>query len=278
MMRLFKLLAFATVLLSLAGCYRPAGDAVPPTAVEPLVTPMPEAAMESDESTPTPATDAQSAGESTLPPITVIAPQSTQARSTVSLGMSAESLTQTAESAPTQSGDAGTPQFITPESPSLVTIVFPTSTPANGTPSATPSGLITPTALGAGTDECTYVVQAGEGLFRIALNNDFTLEEMRAANPDLVGDNPILQPGQVLNLPNCESTSASPATEPTQAPVVEPPVGGGDTTTYVVQSGDTLFTIAQQFGITVQDIVNANTLTNPDRLDIGQTLIIPQSG
>jgi len=274
-MRLLKLLAVATVLLSLAGCYRPAGDAVPPTAVESLVTPTPEAAQGADDVTPSPAGDAQGADETTLPPITVIAPQSTQARPTISLGTSAESLTQTAESAPTQSGAAGTPQFITPESPSLVTIVFPSSTPVSGTPSATPSGLITPTALGSGSDECTYVVQAGEGLFRIALNNGFTLEEMRAANPELVGENPILQPGQVLKLPNCEPSS--PEAESTAAPVVEPPTNT-DTTTYVVQTGDTLFTIAQQFDITVQDIVNANTLANPDRLDVGQTLIIPQPG
>ncbi|MCC6616985.1 MAG: LysM peptidoglycan-binding domain-containing protein [Anaerolineae bacterium] len=276
-MRLLKLLALALVLLSLAGCYRPAGDAVAPTAVEPLITPTPESALEAEDATSTPIGDAQSADEPTLPPITVIAPQSGQARPTISLGMSADNLTLTAAAAsPALNTTAETPQFITPESPSLVTIVFPTSTPADGTPSATPSGLITPTALGEGAGDCTYVVQAGEGLFRIALNNGFTLEEMRAANPELVGDNPILQPGQVLKLPNCEAEV--PEVGPTEeAPVVEPPASTSSTT-YVVQTGDTLFTIAQQFGITVQDIVNANTLANPDRLDVGQTLIIPQSG
>ncbi|MBE0688817.1 MAG: LysM peptidoglycan-binding domain-containing protein, partial [Anaerolineae bacterium] len=212
---------------------------------------------------------------STLPPITVIAPQSTLPRPTTSLGTSAESLTQTAVSAPTQSSGGQTPQFITPAGPSMVTIVFPTSTPLSGTLTATPSGLITPTALGASADECTYVVQAGEGLFRIALNNGFTLEEMRAANPELVGENPILQPGQVLRFPNCEPTA--PEVGPTQVPVVEPPANT-ETTTYVVQSGDTLFTISQRYGITIQDIINANNLTNPNRLDIGQSLIIPQPG
>jgi LysM repeat protein len=36
-----------------------------------------------------------------------------------------------------------------------------------------------------------------------------------------------------------------------------------------------VFTIAQQFGVTTQAIISANNLTNPDRLSIGQQLIIP---
>ncbi len=275
MMRFLKLMVFAAILFTLAGCYRPAGDAIQPTDVEPLVTPQP---LDNTQDTGDVAatSDAQGATTPTLPPITIIAPQSPQPRPTLSLGTSAEELTQTAAGAPTRSGVTETPQFITPAGPGLVTIVVPTSTPVSGTLTATPSGLITPTALGASADECTYVVQAGEGLFRIALNNGFTLEEMRAANPELVGENPILQPGQILHLPNCEA-AAVPDTEPTQAPVVEPPVNTG-TTTYVVQPGDTLFSIAQRFGITIQDIINANNLTNPDRLDVGQSLIIPQAG
>ncbi|MCA9907174.1 MAG: LysM peptidoglycan-binding domain-containing protein [Anaerolineae bacterium] len=275
MMRFLKLMMFAAALFTLAGCYRPAGDALPPTDVEPLVTPQPSDSTQ-DAGNLAATSDVQAASTATLPPITIIAPQSPQPRPTLSLGTSAEELTQTATVAPAQSSLTETPQFITPGGPGLVTIVVPTGTPINTTSTATPSGLITPTALGTGADECTYVVQAGEGLFRIALNNGFTLEEMREANPELVGENPILQPGQILHLPNCEAATV-PDTEPTQAQVVEPPANTG-TTTYVVQTGDTLFSIAQTFGITVQDIINANSLANPDRLDVGQSLIIPQAG
>mgnify|MGYP001585535824 CR=1 FL=1 len=45
--------------------------------------------------------------------------------------------------------------------------------------------------------------------------------------------------------------------------------------TYVVQRGDTLFSIALRFGVTVQAIMRANGLTNADLIFVGQRLIIP---
>ncbi len=47
---------------------------------------------------------------------------------------------------------------------------------------------------------------------------------------------------------------------------------------YVVQAGDTLFLIAKRFGTTINAIVRANNLTNPDVLSVGQVLIIPTGG
>jgi LysM repeat protein len=44
---------------------------------------------------------------------------------------------------------------------------------------------------------------------------------------------------------------------------------------YVVQSGDTLFRIAQRFGTTVEAIAAANNITNPRLIQDGQKLIIP---
>jgi flagellum-specific peptidoglycan hydrolase FlgJ len=49
--------------------------------------------------------------------------------------------------------------------------------------------------------------------------------------------------------------------------------------TYVVQPGDTVRTIAQQFGVTNETIIWENDLTDPDLLSIGQELhILPFSG
>lgn len=44
---------------------------------------------------------------------------------------------------------------------------------------------------------------------------------------------------------------------------------------YTVQKGDTLAEIAKKTGARQQDIVNANKLSDPSRITIGQTLFIP---
>lgn len=44
--------------------------------------------------------------------------------------------------------------------------------------------------------------------------------------------------------------------------------------TYVVQRGDRLAKIAESFGVTVQCIVQANNIANPDLIYTGQTLVI----
>ncbi|HUL55084.1 MAG TPA: LysM peptidoglycan-binding domain-containing protein [Opitutaceae bacterium] len=45
---------------------------------------------------------------------------------------------------------------------------------------------------------------------------------------------------------------------------------------YTVQKGDTLSSIAHKTGAKMQDIVNANKIADPTRLQVGQTLFIPQ--
>lgn len=44
---------------------------------------------------------------------------------------------------------------------------------------------------------------------------------------------------------------------------------------YTVQKGDSLATIAKKTGAKQQDIVNANKLSDPSRITVGQTLFIP---
>ena len=45
--------------------------------------------------------------------------------------------------------------------------------------------------------------------------------------------------------------------------------------TYVVQSGDMLSAIAERYSVSVEAIVQANNIPNPDALEVGQVLIIP---
>lgn len=45
---------------------------------------------------------------------------------------------------------------------------------------------------------------------------------------------------------------------------------------YTVQAGDTLAVIARKHGAKLQDIVNANKIADPTKIQVGQTLFIPQ--
>jgi murein DD-endopeptidase MepM/ murein hydrolase activator NlpD len=55
-----------------------------------------------------------------------------------------------------------------------------------------------------------------------------------------------------------------------------PPAQGQ--TVHVVQAGETLFRIAQAYGVTVDDIVAANSLADRNVIHVGQQLVIPASG
>ncbi len=54
--------------------------------------------------------------------------------------------------------------------------------------------------------------------------------------------------------------------------------GSGSGSTYTVQSGDTLSKIGSHYGISWQKIYEANRdkLDDPDKIDVGQELTIPQ--
>lgn len=45
--------------------------------------------------------------------------------------------------------------------------------------------------------------------------------------------------------------------------------------TYTIQRGDTLSSIASRFGASVKDIINANKISDPTRIQVGQALFIP---
>lgn len=60
-------------------------------------------------------------------------------------------------------------------------------------------------------------------------------------------------------------------TDATAAPVA-------DQTVYVVRTGDTLGRIAARFGVSVSALAKANGIANPNRIYIGQRLVIPGAG
>jgi LysM repeat protein len=66
---------------------------------------------------------------------------------------------------------------------------------------------------------------------------------------------------------------AGPAATATRTPSPPPTPG---VTQYVVKPGDTLSGIAKEFGVTVEAIMEVNDLTNPNKIRVGQVLIIPK--
>jgi LysM repeat protein len=85
--------------------------------------------------------------------------------------------------------------------------------------------------------------------------------------------------------PAAASAPAATATLPaaaTPAPAGDDPTAEAapeaTQTVHVVKAGDTLGSIAQQFDVPVADIMAANGLTDPNVLQVGQSLIIPVAG
>ena len=77
---------------------------------------------------------------------------------------------------------------------------------------------------------------------------------------------------------NQENTTIIPTpTDPiTENPAVEPECQiQDDLLPYIVEPGDNLTLIADQFDITIETIVTANCLTDADALEVGQVLYIP---
>ena len=93
----------------------------------------------------------------------------------------------------------------------------------------------------------SYIVKSGDTLWSIARNNGLTVDELKRIN-NL--SNNALSIGQVLKL--------------------KPSTSGG-TETYTVKSGDTLYGIANRYGLSVSELKSMNNLTT-NNLSIGQVL------
>jgi LysM repeat protein len=286
-MQLKRVLPFLFILLTATACFRPADDSFDTVDSEgaqviPSETPLAEVTVIAPGSTVS-SQDAEAAeDESEL----AADPATETPIATIRI---IESTNTPVPPPPTEESDGGTVptatqlSVITPQTaPNQLAIETATPSVEETEVVVAPSGLqATPTEIGAATrSECEYIVQSGDNAFRIALNNNVSLDDLLAVNG--LPQEPILQVGQVLVIPGCEE-GASEDVVPTSDSDVTGDDTGEETTTsasgeiiHVVSSGETLLTIARQYGITVNDIVNANNLANPNVLDVGQELIIPQ--
>ena len=94
----------------------------------------------------------------------------------------------------------------------------------------------------------SHIVQNGENLSTIAVQYGTTWQELARINA-LVNPS-IIYTGQVLNVTGSQSVATS--------------------SSCVVEYGDTLSSIAEQFGTTVERLVSANRISNPNLIYTGQ--------
>lgn len=106
--------------------------------------------------------------------------------------------------------------------------------------------------------QVTHVVDAGENLSSIAAQFDVAWQDIAAAN-NIPAPYTIYR-GQKLVIPGVTATP-------------QPAAQGRK---HVVQPGETMYGVAVQYGVTVQAIMQANGLTDPNYLRVGQELIIPE--
>lgn len=84
---------------------------------------------------------------------------------------------------------------------------------------------------------------------------------------------PVTPTLTVLPDPTAPSVAVSAGPVPTTVPTTTTTIPGS--TPYLVQSGDTMSSIARTFGVPYADLLAANPLPDPGNLQIGQRLLIP---
>lgn len=109
-----------------------------------------------------------------------------------------------------------------------------------------------------------YIVQPGDTLIAIAVRNNISLADIALANS--LSDFDLIFPGQQLILPAIPAPNTP---QPEPAPV-------GFEQAHIVQAGETLFNIASAYGVSMEAIITANHVANPDLLQTGQSLQIPR--
>ena len=97
-----------------------------------------------------------------------------------------------------------------------------------------------------------YIVQKGDTLYSIANKYGLSVDELKKSN-DLT--NNIISIGQKLIIPTENNTNEE---------------------IYIVQKGDSLWSISRKYGLTVDQLINSNGLTNLTIYE-GQELLIPNS-
>lgn len=101
-----------------------------------------------------------------------------------------------------------------------------------------------------------HTVQRGETLYRIALRYGVTVHALASVNR--LSNTSRIYAGQRLVIPTGSSGSPSPSSG-----------------VHIVQRGENLYRIALRYGVTYRALAAANGIANPNRVYVGQRLVIP---
>jgi LysM repeat protein len=136
-----------------------------------------------------------------------------------------------------------------------------------------------------------HVIQPGENLFRIALSYGLTTDQIAAANgitnPTriFVGQTLVIPTENTLHASQESNTAAPPVPEEAIIIAPESPAASVEVAAaipepvtrpvyHTVQRGETLREIAQTHGVAEEELIRQNDLTNPNRILVGQELLI----
>ncbi len=115
--------------------------------------------------------------------------------------------------------------------------------------------------------EGSHIVEPGDTVSTIAARHGLRTADVLAING--LSWSSVIQPGQVLILAASAENAAPPVTPP-----AAPAAGGA----HVVQGGDTISSVAQQHGLSIDAVLAANGLGWSSIIYPGQTLVIPGAG
>ena len=125
-----------------------------------------------------------------------------------------------------------------------------------------------------GSSPATYVVQEGDWVFKIARMFNISAVDLLSANP-VIGTDQQVYPGQELIIPGGDLETPDGAAGAIEGATIMSPAGATTASTYEVQAGDTVFSIALNHGIDVDVLAETNEIADNYLIYVGQALVIP---
>lgn len=117
-----------------------------------------------------------------------------------------------------------------------------------------------------------HTIEAGETIYRITQMYGVTAEALLEANPGISTQN--FKAGQVITIPTRTISSVT-TTATTSFPTPQEPKKQSWREMHKVEKGETVFSIAKLYNITVEELLAENTDINADKLKKGTFLFIP---